>query len=336
MDIDRFIATNQPLWERVDALTRKARGNPGRLSTAELEELVSGYERVNTHLSLARTQLRDPGLVSSLTGITARAGGVVYGTRPRTWRAVGQFFADTFPAAVWHSRVFLLVATGLFVIPAAVLSIWIGNSRAALDVVAPPVVREAYVEEDFENYYSSEPSGQFASEVTTNNITVGVMAFAGGVLFCVFTAYLLIINGVYLGFALGMFIAAAQQPKFWGLIIPHGLLELTAVFVAGAAGLRLGWTLIDPGDRRRADALTQEGRRAMAIVLGLVVVFSVAGLIEGFVTGSPMPTWARVSIGVAVEVAFLAYVVIRGRAAAARGLTGAIGEERRAGWASRT
>ena len=335
MDIDRFIRANQPLWDRLEALTRKARGNPGRLSTAELEELVAAYERVNTHLSLARTQLRDPGLVASLTGLTARAGAVVYGNRARTWRALLTFFADTFPAAVWHSRRFVAVATALFILPAAAFSIWIGNSSAALEVVAPPVVREAYVEEDFEKYYSSEPSGQFASEVTTNNIMVGIMAFAAGILFCVFTAYMLILNGMNLGFALGLFIAAAQQPKFWGLILPHGLLELTAVFLAGAAGLRLGWTLIDPGDRPRGEALTEEGRRAIAIVLGLVVVFSIAGLIEGFVTGSPLPTAARVGVGVTVEVAFITYVVVRGRSAAARGLTGTIGEDRHAGWARR-
>ena len=335
MDIDRFIAVNKPVWDRLAALTRSAGNNPGRLSTAELEELVVLYERVSTHLSLARTQLRNPALVGALTSLTARAGSVVYGHRARTWRAIGRFFSDTFPAAVWHARTFVVIATALFILPAAGLALWIGNSSAALDVVAPEAVREAYVSNDFEEYYSSRASGQFASEVTTNNIQVGVLAFASGILLCVPTAFLLAFNGINLGGALGMFIAASQQSKFWGLIVPHGLLELTAVFIAGAAGLRLGWTLIDPGDRFRGEALTQEGRRAIAIVLGLVVVFSVAGLIEGFVTGSPLPTWARVSVGVIVEVAFLAYLVLRGRNAAARGLSGAIGEDRYAGWAQR-
>ena len=333
MNIDRFIADNKPAWDRLAALTRTAGSNPGRLSTAELDELVMLYERVSTHLSLARTQLRNPALVGALTSLTARAGGVVYGHRARTWRAIGRFFTDTFPAAIWYARTFVVIATALFVLPAAGLALWIGNSSAALEVIAPEAVREAYVSNDFEEYYSSRASGQFASEVTTNNIQVGVLAFALGIALCVPTAYVLVLNGINLGGALGMFIAAAQQPKFWGLIIPHGLLELTAVFIAGAAGLRLGWTLIDPGDRPRGEALTEEGRRAVAIVLGLVLVFAVAGLIEGFVTGSPLPTWARVGVGVVVELAFLTYLVVRGRAAAARGLTGSIGEDRYAGWA---
>jgi uncharacterized membrane protein SpoIIM required for sporulation len=336
VNIDRFLKLNQPLWDRLDALTRKAGTNPKRLTTSELEELVATYERVNTHLSLARTQLRDPGLVAALTGLTARAGAVVYGHSARSWRTLARFFTDTFPAAIWYARTFVVIATLLFALPAVAFALWLGNSEVALSVAAPEVVRQAYVEEDFEAYYSSSPSTQFASEVTTNNIQVGVMAFASGILLCIPTAFVLAYNGMNLGGAWGMFIAAGQQPKFWGLIVPHGLLELTAVFIAGAAGLRLGWTLIDPGDRPRGEALTEEGRRAIAIVLGLVVVFLLAGLVEGFVTGSSLPTWARVGVGVVLEIAFVVYVVVRGRAAAAQGLTGAIGEDRDAGWARRT
>ena len=333
MNIDRFLYDNQPLWNRLEELLRKAGRNPGRLSTEELEEVVRLYERVNTHLSTARTHLRDPALVAALTDLTARAGAVVYGSQPRTWRAALRFVTDTFPAAVWHARTFVVISTLLFLIPAAGLATWLANSPVALDIAAPPVLREAYVNDDFEDYYSSLPSAQFASQVTTNNIRVGILAFASGILLCAPTALVMVYNGLNLGVAAGLFAAASQQPRFWGLILPHGLLELTAVFIAGAAGLRLGWTLIDPGDRSRGDALTAEGRRAVVIVIGLVAVFVTAGIIEGFVTGSPLPTWARVGVGVVVETAFCVYVVMRGRAAASRGLTGALGENRSGGWA---
>lgn len=334
MDIDRFIQTNEPVWRRLDELTRRAARNPGRLTTAELEELVATYERVNTHLSLARTSIRDAGLVAHLTGLTARAGAVVYGgSSARTWRALARFITATFPAAVWHLRAFIVISTALFVVPAAAVALWLGSSPQALELAAPAAAREAYVEEDFEAYYSSSPSAQFATEVTTNNIRVALMAFTAGVLLCVPTIYVLVINGLNVGHPIAAFAAADQLPRFWGLILPHGLLELTAVFLAGAAGLRLGWALIDPGDRGRMVALAEEGRRAMAILIGLVVAFVVAGLIEGFVTGSPLPTWARVGIGAFVEVTFIVYVVVFGRAAAANGLTGAMGEGRNAGWA---
>src|SRR4030095_11230443 len=125
-------------------------------------------------------------------------------------------------------------------------------------------VREAYVNHDFEAYYSSAPAAQFASQVFSNNVLVAFQAFALGILFCVGTLFVLVQNGANLGLAAGLFAAVGQRPKCWGLILPHGLLELTSVFVAGGAGLRLGWTLIDPGDPPRALGLAAEGRRGGA------------------------------------------------------------------------
>jgi uncharacterized membrane protein SpoIIM required for sporulation len=328
LDIDRFVATNQPAWDRLAALTARGGRGLGRLSAAELDELVRLYQRVSTHLSYARTYYRDPALTVTLTRLVSRAGALVYGTRPRTLGAVTRFFAVTFPAAVWHSRRFVLAAAVLFFVPALAMGIWIANSDAALDASAPEAVREAYVQEEFEDYYSSEPAAAFASQVFTNNVQVAILAFAVGIAVCLPTAFVLASNGANVGVAAGLFSAAGQEGRFWGLILPHGLLEITAICVAAAAGLRLGWSLVDPGDRSRSAALAEEGRRAIVVVVGLILVFGIAGLIEATVTGSGLPTWFRVGIGVAVEAAFCAYVVVLGRGAEAAGITGTLGEPR--------
>ncbi|HYY81685.1 MAG TPA: stage II sporulation protein M [Actinomycetes bacterium] len=332
MDIDRYIATNGPVWSRLAELTGRAQRGVGRLPAADLDELVRLYQRVAGHLSYAQTYYRDPALTAKLSGLVARAGAVVYGTRPRTLRALARFFTVSFPAAIWHVRWFVVAATLASLLPAAALGTWLASSPAAIQATAPAAVREAYVERDFEAYYSSAPAAEFASQVFSNNVQVAFEAFAVGILLCLGTLFVLVSNGANLGVAAGLFAAAGQQPKFWGLILPHGMLELTSVFVAGAAGLRLGWTLIDPGDRTRGAALAEEGRRAVVIVLGLVVTFLVAGTIEGFVTGRPWPTWLRVGIGVAAEAGFLAWVLVLGRRAAAQGLTGALGEQDAGGW----
>jgi uncharacterized membrane protein SpoIIM required for sporulation len=336
MDIDRYIAQNQPSWNRLADLTARAGRTVRRLSPGELDELVRLYQRVSTHLSYTRTYYRDPALTATLTRLVARAGAVVYGTRPRSLRAVARFFAVTFPAAVWHARRYVLVSFALTVVPALAMGVWLAHSEVALEASAPAAVREAYVNGAFEDYYSSGPAEAFAAQVFTNNVQVGFLAFAGGVLVCLPTAYVLVFNGARLGEAAGLFAAVGQSGKFWGLVLPHGLLELTAVFIAGATGLMLGWSLIDPGDRPRATALVEAGRRAIVIVVGLIAVFGVAGLIEGFITGHVGSTLVRVGIGAMAEAAFLVYVVTRGRAAAQRGLSGAIGEDDDAGWAAGT
>lgn len=317
MDIDRYIADHQPAWTRLGDLTARAGRATGRLSAAELDELVRLYQRVSAHLSYVRTYYGDPALTASLTRLVARAGAVVYGTRARTLRAIVGFMAVTFPGAVWHSRHFVAAAAALLLLPALAFGVWLANSPAAVEASAPAAVRQAYVERDFEEYYSSGPAAAFASEVFTNNVRVAFLAFAGGIAFCVVTAGVLAFNGAGIGSVAGLFAAGGHSAKFWGLILPHGLLELTAVAVAGAAGLRLGWTLVDPGDRPRAVALVEEGRRAVVIVIGLVAVFAAAGAIEAFVTGSALPTAVRVGIGVLAEAMFLTYVVVYGRAAAA-------------------
>ena len=109
-----------------------------------------------------------------------------------------------------------------------------------------------------------------------------------------------------------------------GLLTPHGLLELTAVFLAGAVGMRLGWSVISPGDRPRGQVLAEQGRAVCRVAVGLVVVLLVAGLIEALVTPSPLPTFVRIGIGVLAEAAFLAYIIHFGRKAVAAGETGDI------------
>ena len=209
----------------------------------------------------------------------------------------------------------MLASAVTMLLPALAIGTWLAHSHAALDAVAPAAVRQAYVSHDFANYYSSEPSADFATQVYTNNVIVALEAFAGGITGGVLTLYALFENGVNLGVAGGLFYAAHRPAEFWGLITPHGLLELSSVVLAGGAGLRLGWALISPGDRPRSRALAEEGRHAFPLALTTVVTLAVSGMIEGFVTGSKLPTLARVGTGAGVEVAFLGWLVLCSRSA---------------------
>src|SRR5947208_7696399 len=103
MDVDTFLATNQASWDRLSSLVGRAGRKVGRLSPDELGEMVALYQRAATHLSYARTTYRDPALTATLSSLVARAGAVVYGSRPRTLRALGQLVAVTLPGAVCSS-----------------------------------------------------------------------------------------------------------------------------------------------------------------------------------------------------------------------------------------
>jgi uncharacterized membrane protein SpoIIM required for sporulation len=311
VDIDAFVAANQGAWWRLQQLTERAR-KLTQVTPDELDEMVHLYQRSGANLANARVEYAaDSALVNRLTLLVSDAHGVLYGQRDtEVQRGIVQFATVTFPAAIWSLRRYILVAAVLTFLPWAVFQVWLSVSPKAFDVAAPDGAGQQYINQDFEDYYSNQPSQNFATEVFLNNIRVGFLAFAAGVLLCVVTAALLAWNGANGGMAGGLFTHAGQADKFWGLILPHGMLELSAVIVAGAAGLRIGWAIIDPGDRPRINALTDEARRAGSVLVGLVVAFLLAATVEGFVTGKPWPTLLRVGIGVFVFLLFWGWTLV--------------------------
>jgi uncharacterized membrane protein SpoIIM required for sporulation len=188
-------------------------------------------------------------------------------------------------------------------------------------IAAPEEIRQL-VEQDFEDYYSANPAASFAAQVWTNNAWVAAGTLVLGVFLGLPVLYILLNNAINVAVAAGLMAAHGRLDIFFGLITPHGLLELTAVFIAAGMGLKLGWTVIDPGPRSRADALAETGRAAIGMAIGLTGVLLISGVIEAFVTPSGLPTWARIAVGVAAEVAFLAYIWTYGRHAALAGETG--------------
>lgn len=329
MDIDRYMQRHDPTWRRLEELSRRGSRDVGRLSDDELTELLATYQRVSAQLSHARTQYRDPDLNARLSQVLGEARNVIYRRRGNPVRVAGRFLTETFPAAVWHSRRFVLVAFLCFFLPALGMGFWLANSPAALDAAVPPELQKVIAEDEFESYYSSDAEQNFAGSVTINNIQVAFLAFALGVVPILGPVWILASNGMSVGVMAAVMHRAGEGAQFWGLILPHGLLEISAILIAGAAGLRLSWALVAPADRTRAQAFREEGMRAVVIVMGLVMCFIVAGFIEGFVTPSGLPTALRIGVGVAVLAGFTSYIVLLGSRAERKGLTGLLGEATR-------
>lgn len=324
MDLDAYLMVHQPQWKRLEELSGRR-----RLTGAEADELLDLYQRVSTHLSVVRSASPDPSVVSYLSSVLARARVASAGARTSTWSDLLAFFTHTFPAALYRTRWWWLTTTLASVALAAFVAWWaIDNSQVWSNQLTPAEI-EAYVGTDFENYYSEYPHHEFATLVWTNNAWVAAQCIALGVLGLP-VLWVLAQNVVNVGLAGALMVSHDRGSLFFGLILPHGLLELTAIFVAAAVGLRLFWSWIEPGARSRLDSLAAEGRTAAAVALGLVAVLFVSGGIEGFVTPSGLPTWARILIGVVAESVFLVYVLVIGRRAARRGVTGDVDESQQA------
>ncbi|MCG8967230.1 MULTISPECIES: stage II sporulation protein M [Streptomyces] len=330
MDLDVFVSAHRAEWDRLDALLRRRR----RLTGVETDELVALYQRTATHLSLIQSSAPDPQLTGRLSQLVARARSAVTGTRRASWRDVTRFLTRQFPAAVYRARHWWVPTALLSTAVAALLGWWIGaHPEVQSTIAAPSELRElTRPGGQYETYYSSHPAASFAAQVWTNNAWAAALCLILGVFLGLPVIWILFQNMLNLGVGFGLMSSVGRLDTFLGLVLPHGLLELTAVFVAAGTGLRLGWTLVDPGPRTRRTALAEEGRAAIGMAIGLALVLFVSGAIEGFVTPSGLPTWARITIGVMAELAFLAYVYVLGGRAVRAGDTGDVDEaERSAG-----
>jgi uncharacterized membrane protein SpoIIM required for sporulation len=316
VDLDAYVAAHHAQWERLEQLVARR-----RLTGAEADELLDLYQRVSTHLSVVRSASPDPSLVAHLSSLLARARLATAGRRAGSWAALRRFFTSTFPAGLYRlRRWWIATALANVAIAVAVGAYAYANPRVWTSVMSPEEIR-SFVGTDFEQYYSEYSHLDFTGLVWTNNAWVSAQVIALGIL-GVPVLLILATNVLNVGIAGALMAYHGRVALFFGLILPHGLLELTAIFVAGAVGLRIFWSWVSPGPVPRLQSLAHEARSAAGMAMGLAVVLFVSGVIEGFVTPSGLPTWARIAIGILAETVFLLYVFVVGRAAFRRGATG--------------
>lgn len=316
MDLDAYVVIHQAQWSRLEQLAGQR-----TLSGAEIDELSALYREVATHLSVIRSSAPDAGTIAYLSSVLAKARQRTGRPAPASRSALADAVLRRFPAALYRTRRWWLSTMLISYALTAIATWWLlQHPEVESAMMSPEQVRQL-VDNDFAAYYTESAASEFAAQVWTNNAWVAALCVALGI-FGFPVIYLLWMNLSNLAVVASIMIRNDRSDVFFGLILPHGLLELTAVFVAAGVGLRLMWSWVAPGARSRADSVAAEGRSAAIIVLGLVVVLFISGLIEGFVTPSGLPTWARISIGVAAEVAFLAYVFGPGRIAARQGYDG--------------
>lgn len=316
MDIDAFSAVHGDKWSRLTFLAHKR-----RLTGAEADELLRLYQTVSAHLSLIRSVAPETALSSSLSAALAQARTRFTGARSNFMEDLARFFVIALPAAFYRIRWLTVWCGVFFVVVGGAYALWIGTSPEALRAVASEAEVQRYVEEDFIDYYSENPAASFAGAVWTNNAWISAQAVAFGVT-GFWVPMILFLNAQGVGVAAGLFAATGKLDIFFSYILPHGLMELTAVFIACAAGLKIFWAMVRPGPRTRLQAVADEGRSLITVALGLVLVLLISGVVEAFVTPSPLPVWAKIAIGALVLAAYWAYTIILGGRAFRSGATG--------------
>ena len=314
MQLGAFVEARQQGWDDLEDLVNRSSGRAARLGGEGVRRLGRRYRSAAADLALARRQYPGDPVVARLEGLVTRARPLVYAAPPQRVS-----FRDFVTRGYWwqvraRPRP-LLISAALLLGPAVVIGLWAHqNPSDAAQMVPGSFASVARPRSDTGGVVEAvSEQASFSAQIFTNNIGVAFLAFAGGLTGGLLTGFSLVFNGLLFGLLSGLSIKVGNGERFFELVSAHGVLELSLIIVAGAAGLRLGWALVDPGFEPRSQALVREGRATVEMVLGTGMWLVVAGLIEGFVTPRGIGLWPAVAVGMSAAALYWGVVFWRGK-----------------------
>ncbi|MCC2670876.1 MAG: protein of unknown function transrane [Armatimonadetes bacterium] len=320
-DLNQFLHRRQEGWRRLEVLLERVEeGGLRKLSTAEVREFGTLYRRASSDLVTARAKTANAEVLEYLNDLVARAYAQVYRSRRFQARDLLTFLWIDFPRLFRYTWKYVAVAGALML--AAALFGWELNQRdpAGAYYMLPaglvkqmPILREHWKTTTGHQIGPSEMAIT-SSYIMTHNIAIGLTCFAGGVFLGIPTAWAMIENGMMLGILGEAMTRPETALTFWSLILPHGIIELSAIAVMGGAGFLIASAVLAPGNRSRRDALIERGRLAVLLAMGGGAMLVVAGLIEGFITPPAfIPPWAKLAFAMLTLVAQTWYFARGGR-----------------------
>lgn len=320
--VSQFRAEREADWKRLETLLdRVERQSPRRLTSDDLVDLPRLYRSTLSALSIARETSLDGSMIAYLESLSTRAYFILYGCREPLWRQIGGFFARGWPGAVRGLVPEILLIAALF----------LGSALAGyLLVLADPAWYDAIVTGEMANGRDMKASAEmlrqsiygapdhdgleiFATSLFTHNSQISIMAFALGFAFGIPTLLLIASNGVLLGAFYAAFMSKGLGVGFTGWLLIHGSTELSAIILAGAAGLHIGRAVAFPGARSRMAAAAQAGQRGAIVMIGVVIMLLAAGLLEGFARQLITADAARFAIAASMFALWVVYFTVAGR-----------------------
>jgi uncharacterized membrane protein SpoIIM required for sporulation len=315
--IEKFVCDRRKRWEKLEALLNELDKLPLRkLPREKIRELGELYRHVTADLAIARAESNNLRLIGYLNNLAVRAHGKIYRTEHKIFGTIKKFYLEDFPKTFRETFNYTLFAFVIFT-ATAILSFFLAYTDynfvqvAGLDWVRHCALNNQkwWEKINFANQVAS-------STIITNNIMVTFRAFAYGAFLGVGSIYILVFNGMLLGGVFGT--CYATNPTFANelltFVIGHGVIELSCIFIAGGAGTMIGHSIVAPGELKRIEALKEAGMKTIRLIFGCAFLLVIAGIIEGFVSPSSLPTWFKFFVGISSGTAMYSYLFLLGKA----------------------
>ncbi len=317
MPPEQFIQARQADWQALTRLLDRCQRDVHQLSPEEVQVLGRLYRAASSDLALAQRDFPNQRVATYLNQLVARAHGLLYRGEPLAVGRLWRFVASGFPRVFRATLPFTLLAAALFIIPAVAAGLGTALDPATARWLLPEGVQPVIAGIERQELWIDLPVNErpyAASFIMTNNIQVVFLAYAGGALAGLVTVWAMIYNGLILGGLTGLTLHYGIGGELWAFVIGHGVIELSVIFMAGGAGLSLGWAILRPGLLRRRDALAVAARQTVRLIIGCVPLLVIAGLIEGFISpAESLPVVFKWAFGLFTGVLLYAYLFLAGR-----------------------
>ncbi len=316
MDSQRhhFISIREQRWSELESLLKRARRRRiGRLSGEEIMRLGKLYRLSAADLALAVRYFPRDRMTIYLNALVRRAHPIVYQSTAGSRRQILEFWRYGFPATYRRLGAYTAAAFGITAVSALLAAAAViyqsSNADLLLGSTQAESLRSVMSAHHLWMGANTANHSVAANFIMLNNIQVAFLAFVGGIVFGLGTVYILASNGISLGAIAAMVAQYGLSRQFWSFVVPHGVIELSVIFMAGGAGLFLGDALLRPGLKTRARSLTSSARTAVLLIIGCVPLLVIAGTIEGFFSASNTPAWLKVSVGLSSGAVLYAYLL---------------------------
>ncbi|TYS70372.1 stage II sporulation protein M [Sutcliffiella horikoshii] len=309
MNVKQFIKQHRSQWKELEKLASDLHKRKN-ITGKNLERFHSLYQKAAQHLSYSQTYFPEEEVTSYLNGLVSKAHNLLYKDQITSWKQASDFLGHKFIGLLFEQWKFVMVAMLLFTI---------GGLGSYFAVLYDPLYLYSILPGDMAQNFDPEKLGDsdgmvdapvMSASILTNNIQVAILAFAGGITFGLLTVYVLIYNGIIVGAIAALFWHYDKTYEFWAYIVPHGMIELTAIFIAGGAGLLMGYKLFVPGEYSRGYQLKWNAKRSVQLLLGTIPLFIIAGIIEGFITPAAISLEAKYLVAGLTVMGLILYVAL--------------------------
>ena len=310
MNLKQFVKMHRDDWKQLEQFVTQLSKRKRDYTGETITQFHRLYQKAAQNLSYSQTYYPNDEVTPYLNGLVSKAHNLLYKDQVSSIKQIRYFFSTKFIGLLLEQWKFVAAAMILFLIGAIGSFLSVMNDPLHIYSILPAEISQGVDPGKLGKGTSAVDSSLMSASIMTNNIKVGIFAFAGGITFGLVTVYLMVYNGIIIGALAALFWHHGKSYDFWAYIVPHGMIELTAIFIAGGAGLLMGYKLFVPGQYTKGWQLKRQAKRSVQLLLGTIPLFVIAGIIEGFITPAKISLEAKYIVAVLTVAGLILYVLI--------------------------